>query len=86
LTSSVAGQSPLQQLNYTYDPVGNILKVKDAAQPVRFFANQQIDPINRYRYDSLYQLIDPLYLGPRLPTRIAVLATSSRSRKRERPC
>ncbi|WP_297844364.1 RHS repeat domain-containing protein [Pseudomonas sp.] len=58
LTSAVTGKPPLQQLKYAYDPVGNLLQIEDIAQPIRFFANQQIDPINRYRYDSLYQLIE----------------------------
>jgi insecticidal toxin complex protein TccC len=49
---------PLQDLNYVYDPVGNILSIEDEALPVRHFANQRIDPINRYTYDSLYQLIE----------------------------
>lgn len=47
----------LQDLNYTYDPVGNIVSIEDKAQAVRHFARQRIDPINRYTYDSLYQLI-----------------------------
>jgi len=58
LHAALPGQPPLQQLNYAYDPVGNILQIEDAAQPVRFFANQRIEPINRYRYDTLYQLIE----------------------------
>jgi insecticidal toxin complex protein TccC len=48
----------LQDLRYEYDPVGNVLSIEDAALPIRFFANQRIEPINRYRYDSLYQLIE----------------------------
>lgn len=48
----------LQDLNYGYDPVGNILSIEDKALAVRFFANQRIEPINRYTYDSLYQLIE----------------------------
>ncbi|VVO08424.1 RHS repeat domain-containing protein [Pseudomonas fluorescens] len=47
----------LQDLNYCYDPVGNVLSIADKAQPIRYFANQRIDPISRYVYDSLYQLI-----------------------------
>jgi insecticidal toxin complex protein TccC len=47
----------LQDLNYSYDPVGNIISIEDKAQAVRHFARQRIDPINRYTYDSLYQLI-----------------------------
>ncbi len=49
---------PLQHLIYSYDPVGNILQIEDRAQPVRFFANQQVEPISHYRYDTLYQLIE----------------------------
>ncbi|MFP3493939.1 RHS repeat-associated core domain-containing protein [Pseudomonas sp. SIMBA_059] len=47
----------LQDLHYVYDPVGNILTIEDKAQAVRHFANQRIDPISRYTYDSLSQLI-----------------------------
>lgn len=47
----------LQDLHYDYDPVGNVLSIEDAALPIRYFANQRVEPINRYDYDSLYQLI-----------------------------
>ena len=47
----------LQDLNFIYDPVGNIVSLEDKAQVARHFAGQRIDPINRYTYDSLYQLI-----------------------------
>lgn len=52
------GGNALQALNYCYDPVGNVRSIEDAAQPIRYFANQRIDPISRYVYDSLYQLIE----------------------------
>ncbi|VVO00742.1 RHS repeat domain-containing protein [Pseudomonas fluorescens] len=48
----------LQDLRYDYDPVGTVLSIEDKAQPIRYFANQRIDPISRYVYDSLYQLIE----------------------------
>ena len=48
--------APLQDLRYAYDPVGNVLSIEDAALPIRYFANQRVEPINRYDYDSLYQL------------------------------
>ncbi|OAB53323.1 RHS repeat domain-containing protein [Pseudomonas thivervalensis] len=51
-----AGQV-LQHLRYVYDPMGNVLSIEDAALAVRYFANQRIDPISRFVYDSLYQLI-----------------------------
>ena len=53
-----AGDPALQHLIYAYDPVGNILRIEDAAQPVRFFANQRVEAINHCRYDTLYQLIE----------------------------
>ena len=72
--SAVPGSPPLQDLHYRYDPVGNILHLEDKAQPVVFFKNQRVEPINRYRYDSLYQLVEasgrqvmPATYGPALP-------------------
>jgi insecticidal toxin complex protein TccC len=52
------GNDSLQDLRYAYDPVGNVLSIEDAALTIRYFANQRIEPINRYGYDSLYQLIE----------------------------
>jgi RHS repeat-associated protein len=49
--------SVLQHLLYAYDPMGNVLSIEDQALPVRWFANQRIEPVSRYRYDSLYRLI-----------------------------
>ncbi|MBX8602796.1 hypothetical protein K5D40_11175 [Pseudomonas cichorii] len=58
LSAGRAGNEALQSLHYDYDPVGNILQIEDNAQPIRFFANQRIEPISRYRYDTLYHLIE----------------------------
>ncbi|GFM79935.1 hypothetical protein PSCICN_06270 [Pseudomonas cichorii] len=58
LTAGRAGSEALQSLHYGYDPVSNILLIEDNAQPIRFFANQRIEPISHYRYDTLYQLIE----------------------------
>ncbi|WP_347927954.1 RHS repeat-associated core domain-containing protein [Pseudomonas helvetica] len=64
----------LQWLIHDYDRMGNVLSITDAAMPVRYFANQRIDPVRRYRYDSLYQLIEAfgweantLNKGPQVP-------------------
>jgi RHS repeat-associated protein len=54
------GNDPLQDLHYEYDPVGNVLSIEDATLPIRYFANQRIEPISRYFYDSLNQLIEAL--------------------------
>jgi insecticidal toxin complex protein TccC len=48
----------LYHLLYDYDPMGNVLSIEDHALPVRYFANQRIDPLSRFVYDSLYQLIE----------------------------
>ncbi|MEB5890017.1 RHS repeat-associated core domain-containing protein [Enterobacter roggenkampii] len=52
-----AGAKVLQDLRYEYDPVGNVLKVKNDAEATRFWHNQQIVPENTYTYDSLNQLV-----------------------------
>ncbi|MCU1738145.1 MULTISPECIES: RHS repeat-associated core domain-containing protein [unclassified Pseudomonas] len=58
LQALYGNHDPLQDLYYDYDPVGNVLSIEEAALPTRYFANQRVEPINRYIYDSLYQLID----------------------------
>jgi RHS repeat-associated protein len=57
LTSSNSGANILQDLRYTYDPVGNITFIKDASQPTVFYDGQQVKPENDYVYDATYQLI-----------------------------
>lgn len=47
----------LQDLSYTYDPVGNITEIRDAAQQTVFFDNTRIEGSNAYVYDALYRLI-----------------------------
>lgn len=51
-----ASQS-LQDLNYYYDPVGNVTQLQDAAQQTHFFRNAVVSPVNRFVYDALYQLV-----------------------------
>src|SRR6185312_15837521 len=48
----------LQNLHYTYDAVGNVTTIEDDAQPTIWFANQHVEPNNRYVYDALYRLIE----------------------------
>ncbi len=54
---TTSDQRILQDLTYTYDPVGNITDIRDAAQQTVFFNNGQIEPHNAYTYDALYRLI-----------------------------
>ncbi len=43
--------------SYTYDPVGNITRLTDAAQQTIFFDNQVVSPSADYTYDPIYRLI-----------------------------
>ena len=47
----------LQDIYYTYDAVGNIYFIRDAAQKTVFFNGQEVKPENAYDYDAIYQLI-----------------------------
>uniref|UniRef100_UPI00301C5CD1 RHS repeat domain-containing protein n=2 Tax=Proteus terrae TaxID=1574161 RepID=UPI00301C5CD1 len=53
----VLGAKIMQDLRYEYDPVGNIICLKNDAEATRYWRNQKIVPENRYIYDSLYQLV-----------------------------
>lgn len=46
----------LQNLTYTYDPVGNITQIQDSAQDNVFHSNKCVKPGAKYRYDALYRL------------------------------
>ena len=47
----------LQDLNYTYDPGGNITHIRDNAQQTIYFNNQMVTPDADYTYDAVYRLI-----------------------------
>lgn len=47
----------LQNLNYTFDPAGNITHIQDKAQQIIYFKNIIVEPSNDYTYDALYRLI-----------------------------
>ncbi|MDR6606782.1 RHS repeat-associated core domain-containing protein [Pseudomonas synxantha] len=57
LTTALPGESPLQDLRYAVDAVGNILEIDDRAPPVRFHKNQRVEARRTFGYDSLGQLI-----------------------------
>lgn len=50
----------LQDLDYAYDPTGNITKIADRAQQTIYFNNQVVTPDNDYTYDAIYRLIKAL--------------------------
>jgi RHS repeat-associated protein len=58
LTTRNNGADIIQDLNYTYDPVGNITQIIDHAQQTNFFNNAAVDPSSNYTYDAIYRLTD----------------------------
>jgi RHS repeat-associated protein len=48
----------VQNLHYTYDPVGNITHIQDDAQQTVFFRNSRVEPSSDYIYDALYRLVE----------------------------
>jgi len=55
---TLRGADALQDLSYTYDPVGNITYIRDDAQHTVYFRNTVVEPSNDYTYDTLYRLIE----------------------------
>jgi hypothetical protein len=47
----------LQDLHYTYDPVGNITQIADDAQQKIYYNGQVVNPSQTFTYDPLYRLI-----------------------------
>jgi RHS repeat-associated protein len=57
-TELFSNASTVQDLAYTYDPSGNIIRVADGALPTLFFGNASVDPVGLYNYDAVYRLIE----------------------------
>lgn len=55
-SSNTAGK--LQDLQYVYDPTGNVLRINDTALPDTFFKNTLVAAANDYTYDAQYRLIN----------------------------
>ncbi|CAG6396335.1 RHS repeat-associated protein [Actinacidiphila cocklensis] len=56
--SDIPGEGQVQDLNYVFDPVGNVVHVRDDAQQRVFFANQVVEPSADYTYDAIYRLTE----------------------------
>jgi RHS repeat-associated protein len=50
--------SVVQDLRYTYDPVGNITRIEDAALKSLIRGGQSVEPVSAYTYDAVYRLIE----------------------------
>ncbi len=57
-TQRTAAPRGLQDLAYTYDPVGNITTLIDRAQETVYQNNTRIEPKHTYVYDALYRLVE----------------------------
>ena len=57
IRSRRADGAVLQDLTYTFDPVGNVTHIADAATPSVFFRNQVVDAGHDYTYDAAYRLV-----------------------------
>jgi len=54
---TVQAASTFQDLNYFYDPVGNVTYIRDDGQQTIYFRNAVVTPSNDYTYDPTYRLI-----------------------------
>jgi len=57
LTTRTSDSAVLQDLNYTYDPIGNITLIRDLAHQLLYFNNAIVLPDNNFTYDAVYRLI-----------------------------
>lgn len=48
----------VQNLRYTYDPIGNVTHIRDDAQQTVYFQNLRVEPSAEYTYDAVYRLIE----------------------------
>ena len=57
--SSQLFQDPalVQDISYTYDPVGNITRIRNDALPILHYNNEQIDSSSDHTYDAIYRLL-----------------------------
>lgn len=53
---AVKGDDVHQHFSYLYDPVGNVRSITNHTHVTRYHANQRIDGIRTFAYDSLYRL------------------------------
>jgi RHS repeat-associated protein len=56
-TTRSSDKALFQDLTYSYDTVGNITSIADAAQQTIYFSNQVVSANEGYTYDAIYRLI-----------------------------
>lgn len=50
--------SLVQDLRYSYDPVGNITRIEDVTLKTIIRNGQNVEPVGAYAYDAIYRLIE----------------------------
>jgi RHS repeat-associated protein len=56
-TIRTAPAATIQDLRYTFDPLGNVTEVADVAQQTLFFNNAMVVSDQHFTYDALYRLV-----------------------------
>ena len=79
----------VQDLHYTYDPVGNITRTEDAALRTVFHGGRRVEAASDYFYDPLYRLLratgrehkgqSALSFAPRMATIVTILSLAASS-------
>ncbi|HEY6186457.1 MAG TPA: RHS repeat-associated core domain-containing protein [Pyrinomonadaceae bacterium] len=57
LSTRFNSAAALQDLRYTFDPIGNITEISDEAQPSVIFDNVVVSASAQFTYDAIYRLI-----------------------------
>ena len=58
ITNRHSDNKTLQDIAYSYDPVGNITLIEDRSHETVFNNNQKVEPKHKYTYDSLYRITE----------------------------
>src|SRR5262249_5581422 len=56
-TTRPRSDDALQDLEYAYDPAGNVTSILDSAQQTIYFRNSAVSASTDYVYDALYRLV-----------------------------
>jgi RHS repeat-associated protein len=57
VTAAKPGRAAVQDLDYTFDPAGNVVAIRDNAHATVFNHNSRIDPLSQFEYDPVYRLV-----------------------------
>jgi insecticidal toxin complex protein TccC len=51
-------EDPLQDMRYSYDPMGNVFRIDAPTLATVYFANQRVEGHRTFTYDSLCRLTE----------------------------